>query len=60
MHSQYTTGAALVTSIEKVATDIGLTTTTDYVTPKAIGFLPKGMTNIKDAVLLETSLLDRM
>src|SRR6185312_6829223 len=46
----YTTDAALVTSIEKVATDISLTTTTDYVTPKAIGFLPKGRTNIKDAV----------
>jgi len=52
----YTTDAALVTSIEKVATDISLTTTTDYVTPKAIGFLPRGKTNIKDAVLLETSL----
>jgi len=51
-----TTDAELKNSIETVATSIGLTTTTDYVTPNAIGFLPKGRTNTKDAVMLETTL----
>ena len=52
----YTTDAALKSSIETVATSIGLTTTTDYVTPNAIGFLPKGKTDTNDAVILETTL----
>ena len=52
----YTTDADLKNSIETVATSIGLTTTTDYITPNAIGFLPKGRTNTNDAVILETTL----
>jgi len=53
----FTTNAALASIIEKVAADNLITTTTDYVTPDAIGFLPKGKTNIIDAVILETTLV---
>ncbi|CAG8640184.1 1388_t:CDS:2 [Paraglomus occultum] len=52
----YTTDAALASTIEMVATDNLITTATDYITPNAIGFLPKGKTNIIDAVILETAL----
>ena len=51
----FTTDAALANIIETVATNDHITTTTDFVTPDAIGFLPKGKTSITDAVILETT-----
>ncbi|CAG8614272.1 3047_t:CDS:2 [Paraglomus occultum] len=53
----FTTNEALASVIEDVANKNLIPTTSDYVTPDAIGFLPIGKTAITDAVILETTLV---
>ncbi|CAG8584709.1 2032_t:CDS:2, partial [Paraglomus occultum] len=45
----FTTNAALASIIEQTASDNQITTTTDFITANAVGFLPKGKTDTEDA-----------